>query len=238
MPTSRRRPFVRFALGAAVVAVALVGCATPSAQEPDPSPSVSEAPSATPTPTPEPRAPTVDELVITPDGLGTLVIGQEPSDAPELRMIQFEPNWCADSHTGQDWGVADGDPNAARWVPIAAYGPDGAAPWGVSVLDGVLERIDIFDESIPTDLGIRIGDSREAALDAYSEFPVSDQEITQVIVVPGDHGVLHVEIASGSGDWGSYWGDLADTVVYLRAVTLDFGVFTVAASENIAGGCL
>jgi hypothetical protein len=229
-----RVPLIALALSAAF----LLSACDPGPSDPVAEPSASETPSPTPTPSEAPRAPAVGELVITPDGMGTLVIGQAPpTDAAQV-MIEEDPAHCADVNTGFGAGVEPGDPEAIRWVPIDAYETAGHAPWAVNVLDGLLHRIDVFDSSIPTDLGIRIGDPAATALTAYSAFPVTDEEITQVIAVPGEHGVLHIELASTTGEWGTYWGAQAGTVVYIRAVTLDSGVFSVAASENIAGGCL
>jgi hypothetical protein len=205
---------------------------------PDPAPIVSDSPSATPTPTPEAKAPAIDELMLTPDGMGTLVIGQEPHMEPALQMLEVDPAACADERTGFEAGVEPGDPAAVRWIPIAAYSVDGFAPWSVDVADGILWRIDLFDGSIPTDAGIRIGDPADAALAAYPDSMVSEQWATDVIVVPGTHGVMHIEVARDPEDLADYWGDLVDTVVYLRTVDLAGGVFTVAASDNIAGGCL
>jgi len=238
MPTSRR-------LSSSLIAVALIGvfaltaCAPGTPTSPSETPSASETPSPTPTPTPAPTAPTMDELAITPDGMGTLVIGEAPSTEPGVQMLEEDPAACSDENTGFEAGVKPGDPEAIRWVPIDAYQPRGYAPWSADVHDGILMRIDLLDGSIPTDKGIRIGDPGTAALAAYPEAAVVDEWGTDVLVVPGEHGVLHIEIARDpGGDLAGYWADQVDKVVYIRAVDLHGGVFTVAASENIAGVCL
>jgi hypothetical protein len=229
------------------IAVALFACLALSACDPGheeagPTPSWSESGSPTPTPSASeaPHAPDVSELVITPNGMGTLVIGEAPSTDPELKMLEIDAAACSDERTGFGAGVAPGDPEAIRWVPVAEYTtPDGYPHWTVSVIDGLLDRIDLHDNSIPTDQGVRIGDSRAAVLAAYPGGTLVDETITDVLVVPGEHGVLHIEIAKeGSADLAGYWGAQLDTVVYIRAVDLAGGVFTVAASDNVAGGCL
>ena len=178
-------------------------------------------------------------LALTPDGMGTLVIGEAPSSEPSMQMLEVDPAACSDENTGFDAGVEPGDPEAIRWVPIHAYDPPGGfAPWSVDVHDGILMRIDLRDGSIPTDKGIRIGDPGTAALAAYPEAAIVEEWGTDVLVVPGEHGVLHIEIAREPGDLAGYWADQVDRVVYIRAVDLHGGVFTVAASENIAGVCL
>jgi hypothetical protein len=246
MPAMPAMPVVRTTRPLAL-ALALVACFALSAcdpgvpeAEPEPSVSVSEEPSPSPSASEEPHAPELSELVLTSNGMGTLVIGEAPSTEPTQQMIEEDPAACADENTGFDAGVEPGDPDALRWVPIAEYNAaDGYPRWSVSVIDGALMRIDLHDDSIPTDKGVRIGDSRASALAAYPDGMLVDQTITDVLVVPGAHGVLHIEIAKAmSGELADYWGAQVDTVVFVRAVDLADGVFTVAASENIAGGCL
>ncbi len=218
----------------------LAGCGPSGAAAPASTPSTSDTPSPTPSATAEPHAPDVSELVLTPDGMGTLVIGEAPSTEPALKMLDIDPAACSDERTGFGAGVAPGDPQAIRWVPIPAYNSaDGYPRWSVDVHDGILMRIDLHDDSVPTDKGIRIGDDGAAALAAYPDAAVVEEWATDVLVVPGLHGVLHIEIAHDpDGDMAGYWGDLLGKVVFIRTVDLEGGVFTVAASENIAGGCL
>ena len=239
MPAARTtRPL---AIAVAVLACFALSACDPGLSEvaPEPTASASDSPTPSPSVSETPQAPDVSELVITSNGMGTLVIGQAPSTVPAQQMLEEDPAACADENTGFDAGVEPGDPEAIRWVPIPAYEVGGYAPWSVAVHDGILMRIDIRDGSIPTDKGIRIGDSREAALAAYPDGAVVDEGMTDVLVVPGEHGVLHIEIAKETdADLVGYWGPQVGTVVYIRAVDLAGGVFTVAASENIAGGCL
>lgn len=226
---------------ALLVCLALVACASgEGGAEPTPSTSASDSPSASPSASDEPRAPAAGELVLTPNGMGTLVIGEAPSTEPAQQMLEEDPAACSDENTGFDAGVEPGDPQALRWVPIPAYNPPGGyAPWSVDVHDGILMRIDLHDGSIPTDEGIRIGAVGTDALAAYPDAAVVEEWATDVLVVPGEHGVLHIEIArERDDDTAGYWGDQLGRVVFIRSVDLDGGVFTVAASENIAGGCL
>jgi hypothetical protein len=124
-------------------------------------------------------------------------------------------------------------------VPIAPYLSDEGDPhWSVDVVDGILTRIDLHDLSVPTDAGVRIGDARAAALAAYPGVDAVVEWGTDVFVIPGEHGVLHIEIARDPGGASAgYWGDQIDTVVFIRAVDLASSVYSVAASENIAGSC-
>lgn len=89
-----RRPG-RVVLLGVVLVVSLSACAPALGTEPSPPPpSPTEAvPTSTPLPTkPEPR-----ELILSPDGLGALVIGQTPPQVdPALDVLIFDADYCAD----------------------------------------------------------------------------------------------------------------------------------------------
>ena len=115
----------------------------------------------------------------------------------------------------------------------------GGAGFGVALTpDDVLARIDVFDPAIPTTEGVRIGDPDTAVEAAYPDATVVREFLTDVYVVTGDHGTLQIEVARDTADLPGYWGTQVDRVVYLHATEITHPPFTVAASENIAGGCL
>jgi hypothetical protein len=231
MASTRFRPLL--AALAVSAALTLVACAPAPGTEPDPTSTSSESASPSPSPTPEPTRPAAADLELTPDGLGTLVIGVAPSTDADLQMIELVPDYCVDKGEG----YVAGDPMAARWIPVADYNSP-ELQWSVDVHDGVLTRIDVHQPTVPTDRGIRVGDSRAAALAAYPDAVVVPQWGTDLLVLPGSNGVLHIEIAKEPADMAGYWQDKLDQVVYLRAVETSSGTFSVAASENIAGGCM
>lgn len=216
---------------AAAAVLALSAC-DPAGPTTSPSPSSSETVTASPTPTPTPTptaAPALGDLVITADGMGTLVFGEAPSADPALQMIAEDPAACAEF-------APAGSPEATRWRPIAAYLAAGQT-FGVSVSAGTLERIDVFDSSIPTDGGVRIGDALAAVTSGHPGSAVVPSDLTDIYVVTGSHGTLQIEVAKAEGT--GYWPatDIGH-VVYMHAVVTGYGTFTVVASENIAGGCL
>jgi hypothetical protein len=224
-----RAPIV---LAAAAAMLLLGGCGGPTpgstfAPEPD------ETVAGTPTPTPAP--PRLEELTLTTEGLGTLVFGSVADADPVTRMVYLDPEACA-----FDPGPAPGSPEAARWVPIEAYGTDETQTFGVNVQDdGTVDRVDLFDDTIPTDRGLRIGDSRADALAAYPDATVSHEWATDVLVVPGTAGNIHIEIGHNTGEAVGYWQpDEVDRVIFIRGLVASFPTFTVAGSGNIAGGCL
>jgi hypothetical protein len=224
----RRLPFV---LIAASAVLALTAC-DPAGPHTSPSPTASETVTESPTPTPTPTptvAPALADLVLTADGMGTLVFGEAPSADPALQMIAEDPAACSEF-------APAGTPEATRWRPIAAYlTPD--QPFGVSVSGGTLERIDLFGSTIPTDGGIRIGATLSDVVAAYPGAALVSSDLTDVYVVTGPHGSLQMEVArsESSGYWSA--GDIGH-VEFIHAVVTGYGTFSVVASENIAGGCL
>jgi hypothetical protein len=224
---------------AATLLVALTACG-PTGGEPETTTSESATPtgseSATPTPEPE-TAPARADLALSPEGMGTLVFGQVPSTDPATQMLVLDPEWCTDANTGEPYGVGPGDPDAALWVPIPAYRDARFSDFGVTVFGGVLSRIDLdfLGPSIPTTEGIRVLDSRAAVEAAYPDAAIVTGDLTDIYVVTGEHGTLQIEVSTTDPYWEGFRP--ADVVVYIHATETGILPFSVAASENIAGGC-
>src|SRR5690606_4194921 len=80
---------------ATVVACLLAGCAGPSAPTPRSSPSASPSASPSPSPSPQPSKPALADLVIEPEGLGPLRVGQAPPVTdPAIDILVFDPDAC------------------------------------------------------------------------------------------------------------------------------------------------
>lgn len=228
----------------------LAGCAPPPpATAPSESPSTTpEATEAAPDPV-IPARPPLGELELSSEGLGTLAFGQPPETDPALSMVVFDPVACTDAVTGEAFGVAPGDPLAGAWFVDPAYAssptPEGnTQPFGVGVnpdAGNVLERIDLYTDQIPTDGGVRIGDDRADVVAGHPGAAVVESYLTDIYVVTGTAGILQIEVASRSdAEKDEYWDSVAvpdGRVMYIHAVTIAGGVFSVAASGNIVGGC-
>jgi hypothetical protein len=203
------------------------------ASTPDPAPA--ETVAVTPTPTPAPTAPpAVEDLALSAEGMGTLRFGEAPDAAPATRMVVEDPDACAEF-------APAGSPEATRWRPIALYGGEAESlMFGVAVTDGLLQRIDVFTPDIPTDAGVRISDSDTSVTSAYPDAELVETDLTDVYVITGDLGTLQIEVARERGLFDTaYWEpEQADRVTYMHATIAGVEPFTVAASENIAGGCL
>lgn len=213
----------------------LTGCAAGAAS---PSASPSEEPSsepvaaATPTPTPTPTTrPALDELALGPDGFAELPLGQPASADPALSLVSFDPAGCSGA------GLWSAHPSYASTDPDV-YGAGTAftvTDASTSGPTGTITRIDLNASDIPTTAGIRFGDGRAAVEAAYPGAAVLDADLTDIYVVPGEDGRLLIEVASDPAYWMGFRPD--ETVVYIHASTNDWGVFSVAASENLLGVC-
>ena len=235
-------------IASAAVLALLVGCTPTPAVEPTASPTASPEASASPTPEP-PSRPALADLALSSEGLGTLQFGVAPESDPALSMVAFNPTACTDAETGESFGIVAGDPLAGAWVIDPSYIVDPepfntGATFGVGIdadAGNIVTRIDLYSGDIPTDGGVRIGDDRADVLAAHPSAALVESYLTDIYVVTGPTGILQIEVASRSTpDEDLYW-DSVDTpdgrVLYIHAVSTELGVFSVAASGNIVGGC-
>lgn len=164
-------------------------------------------------------------------------------------MVFFDPIGCTDDVTGEPIGIVAGDPLAGAWFVDPAYASAPTAesngqPFGVAInpdAGNALERIDLYSDQIPTDGGVRIGDDRADVVAGHPGATVVESYLTDIYVVTGTNGILQIEVASRSdAEKDAYWDSVAipdGRVMYIHAVTIAGGVFSVAASGNIVGGC-
>ena len=197
---------------------------------PSESPTAKPTVTATSTPTPTAR-PTLAELRLGPDGFAELPLGEPASSDPDLSLVSFDPAGCSGA------GLWSAHPSYASTDPDVygvgtAFSVTDAASSGPT---GTITRIDLNARDIPTTAGIRFGDGRAAVEAAYPGVTVVDADLTDIYVVPGANGQLLVEVASDPSYWAGFRPD--ETVVYIHASTPDWGVFSVAASENLLGVC-
>jgi len=193
--------------------------------------------SPTPTPTPEPTRPALAELVLTTEGLGSLLVGEVPVEGTPVSMVELVENYCA-------LGSSESDPSFDRWAPLAGYesseavyGGGLAFGLGVDLSTTVLRRIDVFTPEIPTDAGIRMFSSRAEVAAAYAGIVPFEAILTDVYQVTGTSGILHIEVSSNARV-ADYWpADEIDTVIALRVVSPGTSAFSVAATDNVPPFC-
>jgi len=181
----------------------LAGCAV---TEPTP---VTDPPAASETPTPEPTKPALGELVLSPDGLGPLVIGAAPPVAdPALDVLIYDEDYCAD---------VDGAPSAGKWIPNyePALSEQSPEPFSVYVPEDAVSQIAIGSADIVTAEGVGLGSTRDEVIAAYPDAAVTELLGTDLYVVTGENGRLVFEVgAPGQTDYA------VDEVVFVRVLNL------------------
>lgn len=154
----------------AATTLLLVGCAGPAetASPPSPPPTPTVAASPSPSATPEPTKPALEDLVISPEGLGPLRVGHAPpATDPAVDILIYDPNACDFVPEWDPTYVPSGD--LGMWV--SNYGQDPSTnelgPFGVFVRDGIVDTIGIYDARIKTAAGAHLGMTREQLLAVY-----------------------------------------------------------------------
>jgi hypothetical protein len=156
-------------LSAVVLATLLLtGCAGSPASSPSSSPSAKPTITPSPSATPKPTKPALADLIVSPEGLGPLIVGQAPPVTdPAVDILVFDPDAC---YFVPEWDtqIAEMD-DYGLW--ISNYGVDphtnDPGPFGVYVEGGIVDTIGIYDESIETAAGAHLGMTRDELLAIY-----------------------------------------------------------------------
>ena len=144
----------------------LTGCAG----APQGPPTAAFSPPTTPSAneTSEPAKPALEDLVIEPEGLGPLRIGEAPPVTdPALDILVFDPDGCKFAPDGS----AEVPESSDYGIWVSNYGVDPSTnlpgPFGVFVDGGVVNTIGIYDQTLTTAAGAHLGMTRDELLAAY-----------------------------------------------------------------------
>ncbi|MGV8883998.1 MAG: hypothetical protein ACOH1T_00220 [Microbacteriaceae bacterium] len=211
---------------AAIVVVTLLGGCAPTDADPTPPP-VAETPAETPAP--EPTKPALDELVLSANGLGPLVIGEAPPvTGPELDVAIFDDDFCADD-------VANGfitDPG--KWV--ANYPTSGTEypefPFSILVEDGVLTNLYETSPLIHTAGGVGVGSTVAELRAAHPDAVRISKDYIDLYVIAGENGQLVFEV----GTEGSIGYD-PGVIWIAHVIPADETPYAYANSDAGFGGC-
>ncbi|TBN56458.1 hypothetical protein EYE40_03060 [Glaciihabitans arcticus] len=211
----------------ALTTVLLAGCA-PSAPETTSPPPAAETPSATPTP--EPTKPTVEELVLSADGLGPLRIGEQPPVThPDVDVVIFDPEYCAED-VAAGWITDPG-----KWVTNYPWGPGeyGKPPFSVNIVDGVLQALFTLDPRVRTAGDIGIGSTVKELLAVYPDAVLTRSELIDLYVIAGESGQLVFEAGNDTSigyDPGVIW--------IAHVIPTDVKPYSFANSDAGFGNCV
>ena len=213
-----------------VIAFALVvvisGCAPVPGGEPSGDPTPSIAPD-TPTPTPEPTKPAVADLLLSPDGLGPLRVGETPpATDPALDILVYDPDYCAEIPEASSPGM---------WLANYPVEASGHRPFTAAFRNGAdtLSVIAIFSPEIRTETGIHLGSTKDELLAAYPEgfaSKLDNHGVSTVYSVAGTAGQLLIEVTADG--MPGYWpADELNRVNLLTVIPADSNPFGVAGGD-------
>jgi hypothetical protein len=204
-------------LAVAVAAALLTSCGGVTTEPPSsPTPTAAEKPD--------------DRLVLSLDGLGPLKYGMPDRKVAATGLVRR-------AACGEPFG-----PDAWYWKPASAYrkaGGMGAHAFEVSSFDGNLRAIDVWSSSIPTDQGVRLGDTVAELKNAYGpdlrEHPLGYPTANgRVYTVEGEKSALVFDVVVGDpktfGPVGTIWS--------IRLQDRSSQYDSIANTDGGAGGCL
>ena len=225
---------------ALAVSMSLASCTPEPDALPEPSTSATPTQTAPPatgssTPTPGEAAPAIrpalTDLVVTPDGIGSLVVGQPvPDEAADIALMSWNPTYCADGTPEGMETPAAGTPFAGAWVANYPDVPNIfgtlTGPFNLTTdeggEDGPISWINVWGGDVATEAGISAGSSRSELEAAYPTFDaVAPGDLADVYVLRGTGASeLWIEVANTETSAGSdYWeGDIPEHVLWLRVV--------------------
>jgi len=227
-------------IAAGALVLALAGCAaTPGAAPsapPSEQPSLAPSPSATPTPIPVPTQTALDELIVSPLGIDTILISEPvPTEPASTAIVTYDDDKC--TYFGKV-----GEPFVGLWLPNyaeSAESTDGLGAFTVrtkgGVKNGAVTMLWVWSPKIKTETGIHRGSSREEVEAAYpNPTHLIHDFVTDIYVIDEGKGRMVIEVVREAG--GQLTEADVDTV-YMLGVQPSNVKAVSAANVSGTGGC-
>ena len=131
---------------------------------------------------PEGRRPALDSLVISPDGVGPVRLGEAPPAEGPDTVVERRDGDCITfgedgaTLTNGSWGAT----YAQRATPWGTW----LAPFGVVVTDGRVSRVEVVTDGPATEAGVQVGDTLDDVRAAYPDATLVGH-VTGSGVLPG-----------------------------------------------------
>lgn len=220
------------------VVLALSACVAAPPAPVDTNADAAPAESATPTPTPTPTPagpPALADLVLSPDGLGTLRVG-DPIDP--LLATYDEQGCLTPEREARGWDP--NDPALAAWIPNYAMITieNGGHAYEYYPFephhndDGTLKWLTVRSPDIRTDRGIHLGSSEAEVAAAYPDAERYDEGGGRVYGLSGGSSRLVIEVVTESmgrpDELGQVWSMRIDPIEW---------PLTSLANGDVGGFC-
>ena len=193
-------------------------------------PRPSEAPTSATTPSPVAR-PSLEPqpLELGFEGLGSLRLGESPESSD---LVKWDADYCAFPDSPVDQA------ETGRWIAVGNFTVDAPEPFAASVSAGAVDAIELRNDSLATDRGIRRGSSLGELERLYPELSLYETGRLSTVHHATQGGATMVfEVANANSYWTS---EEVDTVVLILVAMEELGqqIGSRAASDYVVGGCL
>ncbi|HEU4808293.1 MAG TPA: hypothetical protein VFT01_08530 [Homoserinimonas sp.] len=219
---------------AALLTVA--GCTSPL---PEPEPTAStpiqvSTPSPTAAPIAPSRLPALEELVITPAGIGSLLVGKPVSGTD---MVVFDPDFCGPLEGEQPGSYEDGTPvEYGRWIANYAGGGTVDRPFSAHMADGKVAVIEIVTPTLATAEGIRVGSPLADLKSAYPSIaPGAQGSMSATFLLSAPAGAIVFEVLTADV-YPEYTPDTVSRIQITEVGLHDLHPYF--ATDAVIGGCL
>ena len=199
----------------------------PASSSPSVAPVTPVIPSATPTPTP--TKPALDTLVVSPQGIDTVLLGSPVTTEPSsTAIVAYDDDYCP------VWGAV-GQPGVGLWLPNYPKASDAfTVRTEGRVKDGIVTSLRVWSPKITTEAGIHIDSTLAEVKAAYPQPSyLIHAALTDVYVIDKGTGRMVIEVGRAAG------GELTKAdigkVLYLGVQPRSLKVTSIANVDGTAG---